>query len=453
MRGQEAAMVKLNPLKVSPILWLTHLVPYIPYDRPTVLAFEKSRGENFKVLPQLFGEFFVLGVDRELHESYARAVLEYLRGDIPKFYALKDFLLRDVPEGSSEKTAQARIVRFSPDKVKVFSEESMNVYTVRILEGGRAECSCPDFQNRRVGTGTWCKHIKFVHQALREEFSPKEEFPYHLPLWKLNKVLEGRELIEFLGGLYEVLNTSQIQIGGYSHDRRSYDTPMLGVEFEIPLNGGLEFEFLLHLISALKEKGIVAAYERDWSVRGGEIKMHPFPATLEECLEKGKILKNLKELVPRLFVSKEYISAGFHVHINMSPFSHIPYSKIRAKLSPIVSLFEERFNLEKLFGRGFNGFALKRKHARGKEARYGWINYKPLPHTIEVRLGCAIKGSPVKILLTSLLLQRVFWARLEGRFSLPSASASREEVLSALASVLSEEEKSHIVPLLEKALL
>jgi hypothetical protein len=225
------------------------------------------------------------------------------------------------------------------------------------------------------------------------------------------------------------------------------------VEFEIPLNGGLEFEFLLHLISALKEKGIVAAYERDWSVRGGEIKLQPFPATLEECLEKGKILKNLKELVPRLFVSEEYISAGIHVHFNMSPFSHIPSSKIQARLSPIVRLFEERFNLEKLFGRGFNGFALRRKHARGKEVRYGWINYKPLPHTIEVRLGCAIKGSPVRILLTSLLLQRVFWARLEGRFNPPSASASREEIISALASVLSKEEKNHIVPLLEKALL
>jgi len=405
-------MVKLNPLKVSSTLWLTHLVPYIPYDRPTVLAFEKSRGEVFKVLPQLFGEFLVLGVDRELHEAYARAVLEYLRGDIHKFYALRDFLLRDIPEGSSERTVRGRIVKFSPDKVKLLSEESGAVYTVRIFKGGHAECSCPDFQKRRVGTGTWCKHIKFVHQALKEEFSPNENFPYHLPLWKLNKVLEGRELIEFLGGLYEVLNTNSAQRGSYSHDRRNYDAPMLGVEFEIPLNNGLEFEFLLHLISALKEKGIVAAYERDWSVLGGEIKLEPFPAILEECLEKGKILRNLRELVPKLFVSEEYISAGLHVHINMVPFSHIPPPKIRAKLSPIVSLFEERFNLEKLFGRGFNGFALKRKHARGKEARYGWINYKSLPYTIEVRLGCAVKGNPVKILLTSLLLQRLFWARL-----------------------------------------
>jgi hypothetical protein len=446
-------MVKLNPLKVSSILWLTHLVPYIPYDRPTVLAFEKGRGEVFKVLPQLFGEFLVLGVDKELHESYARAVLEYLRGDIPKFYALRDFLLREPPEGSSEKTVRGRIVKFSPDKVKLLSEESGAVYTVRILEGGYAECSCPDFQKRRVGTGTWCKHIKFVHQALKEEFSPNENFPYHLPIWKLNKVLEGRELIEFLGGLYEVLNTPSAQRGSYSHNRRSYDTPMLGVEFEIPLNGGLEFEFLLHLISALKEKGIVAAYERDWSVLGGEIKLEPFPATLEECLEKGKILKSLRELVPKLFVSEEHISAGLHVHINMSPFFHIPYSKMRAKLSSIVHLFEERFNLEKLFGRGFNGFALKRKHARGKDARYGWINYKPLPYTIEVRLGCAVKGNPVKILLTSLLLQRLFWARLEGRFIPPSASASGEEILSALSSVLSEEERSHIVPLLESALI
>jgi hypothetical protein len=446
-------MVKLNPLYVPTVPWLTHLVPYIPYDRPTVLAFEKRNGEVFKVLPQLFGEFFVLGVDRELDPPYARAVLEFLRGDIPKFYALRQFLLREVPEGSSEKTVQGRIVKFSPDKVKLYNEESMSAYTVRILKDGQAECSCPDFQNRRVGTGTWCKHIKFVHQVLREEFSPKEEFPYHLPLWKLNKVLEERELIEFLGGLYEVLNTSPAKQGSYSHDRRNYDTPMLGVEFEIPFNHGLEYRFLLHLISALKEKGIVSAYERDWSVCGGEIKLEPFPATLEECIAKGKLLKNLKQLVSGLFVSEEYISAGLHVHINMSPFSHISPRQIQTRLSPIVVLLEESFNLEKLFGRGFNGFALRRRHARGKEARYGWVNYKSLPHTIEIRLGCAIKGSPVRILLTTLLLQKLFWARLEGNFNPPSTSASREEILASLSSVLSEDEKAHIVPLLREALL
>jgi len=452
--GKEVAMVKLNPLKVSSILWLTHLVPYIPYDQPTVLAFESGSGEKFKVLPQLFGKFLVLGVDRELHPAYARAVLEYLRGDVPKFYALRDFLLRGIPEGSSERIARGRIVKFSPDKVKLFSEESGAVYTVRILEGGHAQCSCPDFQNRRAGTGTWCKHIKFVHQALKEVFSPNENFPYHLPLWKPDKVLEGRELIEFLGGLYEVLSTNSAQKGGYSQDRRSYDTPMLGVEFEIPFNHGLEFEFLLHLISALKERGIVSAYERDWSVLGGEIKLEPFPSTLEECLEKGKLLKSLRELVPGLFSSKgEYISAGIHIHINMTPFSHIPPSKIRAKLSPIVSLFEERFNLEKLFGRGFNGFALRKRHARGKDARYGWVNYKSLPYTVEVRLGCAVKGNPVKILLMGLLLQKAFWARLEGRFNPPSVDASREEILSALASLLSEEERQHIVRILESALI
>jgi hypothetical protein len=446
-------MVKLNPLRVPSVIWLTHLVPYIPYDRPTVLAFEKRNGEVFKVLPQMFGEFFVLGVDRELDPPYARAVLEFLRGDIPKFYALRQFLLREVPEGSSEKTVQGRIIKFSPDKVKLYNEESMSVYTVRILEDGQAECSCPDFQNRRVGTGTWCKHIKFVHQVLREEFSPKEEFPYHLPLWKLNKVLEGRELIEFLGGLYEVLNAPSAQQGSYSHDRRNYDTPMLGVEIEVPFAHGLEYRFLLHLISALKEKGIVAAYERDESVRGGEIKLTPFPAVLEECLEKGKLLGNLKNLVPGLFVGKEYISAGFHIHINMTPFRHIPPGQIKTNISSIVSLFEERFNLEKLFGRGFNGFALRMKHARGKDARYGWINYTTLPYTIEVRLGSAVKGSPVRMLLIGLLLQRLFWARLERSFNPPPTSASREEILSALASVLPEDEKAHIVPLLEEALL
>ncbi|MCI4458349.1 MAG: hypothetical protein JHC21_01875, partial [Thermocrinis sp.] len=291
-------MVKLNPLRVSPILCLARLAPYIPYNRPTVLAFEKRNGEVFQVIPQLFGEFLVLGVDRELHPADARTVLEFLRGDITKFYTLRQFLLRDVPEGSSEKTVRGRIIRFSPDKVRVYNEESGFIYTVRILEDGSAECNCPDFTHRRAGTGTWCKHIRFVHQTLREEFSPKEEFPYHLPLWKLDKVLDGRELIEFLGGLYKVLNALPDQMGIYSHDRRSYSSPMLGAEFEIPFNHGLEYQLLLHLISVLKEKGIVAAYERDSSVRGGEIKLAPFPATLEECLEKGKLLKNIKYLLP-----------------------------------------------------------------------------------------------------------------------------------------------------------
>jgi SWIM zinc finger. len=451
--GKEEVMVKLNPLRVPSIPWITHVVPYIPYDRPTVLAFEKRNGEVFRVLPQLFGEFLVLGVDKELHPADARAVLEFLRGDITKFYTLRQFLLRDIPEGSSEKTVQGRIIKFSPDKVKVYNEESMSTYTVRIFSDGSAECSCPDFTHRRAGTGTWCKHIKFVHQVLKEEFSPKEEFPYHLPLWKLDKVLDERELIEFLGGLYEVLNTKPTQMGIYSHDRRSYSKPMIGVEFEVPFNHWLEYQFLLHLISALKEKGIVAAYERDSSVRGGEIKLNPFPATLEECLEKGKLLEHIKELLPHLFVGEEYISAGLHIHINMTPFSHISAQGIKVKLSPIVSLFEKRFDIEKLFGRSFNGFALQMKYARGKDARYGWINYETLPHTIEVRLGCAIKGNPVRILLMGLLFQKLFWARLEGRFSPPPIDASREEIISAFASVLSEEEKAHVVPLLEEALV
>jgi hypothetical protein len=59
----------------------------------------------------------------------------------------------------------------------------------------------------------------------------------------------------------------------------------------------------------------------------------------------------------------------------------------------------------------------------------------------------------VKIVLIALLLQRAFWARLEGNFKVPSVNASREKIISAFAELLSEEERKYIVPLLEEALI
>ena len=76
-----------------------------------------------------------------------------------------------------------------------------------------------------------------------------------------------------------------------------------------------------------------------------------------------------------------------------------------------------------------------------------------LPYTVEVRLGCSKHGDPVKILLMALFLQRAFWAIMEGRFKLPSFDASGEELISAFSSLLSEEERRYIVPLLKEALL
>ncbi len=453
-------MVKhaLRSLKVSSVQAPPNVVPVEAGER---IYFYHHGGGEIVLYPQLFGKFLVLGVSKEIDPQTARNILEFLRGDIPKFHTFRKFLLREVPEGSSEKTAQAKLLWFDPDRVDILSEESGLIYRVRILEDGNAQCSCPDFQNRRVGTGTWCKHIKFVHQTLRERFSPNEEYPYHLPLWNVFNPSQWARLIEFLGGLYEVLSYDEASQGRYSHSREEYREPMLGVEFEVPRAVEKEFSFLRRVISALKKQGFISSYEHDGSVEGGEIKLKPFPATIEECLEKGELLKNLRDLVRGLFESDR--RAGMHVHINMYPFSSFtvqstreilsPERHIRERLSPIVSLFEKRFNLEVLFGRGFNQYALKRKDAKGRDARYGWVNYEPLPYTVEVRLGCSKKGDPVKILLTALLLQRAFWARLEGSFTVPSPKASREKIISAFSSLLSEEERKHIVPLLEEALL
>jgi len=440
--------VKLHPLKVPSVQGALNVVPVEAGER---IYFYWHDGGEIVLLPQLFGKFLVLGVNREIDPQTARNILEFLRGDVPKFHNLRHFLLREVPDGSSEKTAQAKLLWFTPERVDLLSEESGLFYKVRILEGGHAECSCPDFTQRRAGTGTWCKHIKFVHQVLRERFSPNEDYPYHLPLWKVPNPSHWAELIESLGGLYKVLAYEEASQKSYSHSREKYKDPMLGVEFEIPRGDKREIYFLRRVISSLIDHGIVESYEYDGSVGGGEIKLKPFPATIEECLKKGELLKTLRDLVKGLFDSD--ISAGMHVHINMYPFNAFSEGYIREKLSPIISLFEKRFNLASLFGRGFNRYALKRKDARGRQDRYGWVNYKPLPYTVEVRLGCAKKGDPVKILLIALLLQRAFWARLRGEFKVPPPKASRERIISALSSVLSEEERHHIVPLLEEALI
>jgi hypothetical protein len=441
--------VKLNPLKVSSVQGAPKVVPIEAGER---IYFRQHGGGEIVLFPQLLGKFLVLGVNKEIDPQTARNILEFLRGDIPKFHTLREFLLRrEVPEGSSEKTAQAKLLWFAPDRADILSEESGLIYRVRILEGGDAQCSCPDFQNRRAGTGTWCKHIKFVHQALRERFSPTEDYPYHLPLWRASNPSNWARIVELLGGLYKVLAYDWATQENYSHSREKYKDPMLGVEFEVPLGTGEEFNLLRRVISALKEQGLVYSYEYDGSVKGGEIKLTPFPATLEDCLGRGNLLKDLRDLVRSLFEDERL--AGMHVHINMYPFDYLSRRQIENRLLSIVRLLERRFNLTLLFGRSFNRYALKREEVSEENARYGWVNFKPLPYTVEVRLGCAKKGDPVKILLTALFLQRVFWARLQREFKTPSLKSSRETILSAFASVLSEEERKHIVPLLEEALI
>jgi hypothetical protein len=423
-------------------------VKLVPYKASMDLAFTGPDGEDIRVLPQLHGRFLVLGVNQELSPQIARAVLDFLRADMPRFYRLRAFLLRDVPAGSSEKTVRQVILQFSPDRVELLSLASGSKYTVRIHDGGQAECTCPDFYYRRRGTGTWCKHIKALHQELREEFSPKEDFPYYLPLWEMKEVSPEVELIEALGGLYEVMSYPSVEKENYTRRRDRYETPLLGVEFEIPEGAEPGATLLTKVVSALKNRGLVLSFERDSSVEGGEIKLTPFPATLEECLEKGQLLKNLRGLVRGLFESSKH--SGLHVHINMWPFER-RWEDVPELLLPFVLLLQRRFNLASIFGRGMNPYATK--IGATVPPRYWWVNFMSLPYTVEIRLGCSKHGDPVKILLMALFMQRAFWAIMEGRLKLPSFDASGEEIISAFSSLLSEEERRYIVPLLKEALL
>jgi hypothetical protein len=438
--------VRPNFLKVSSEMGTLRVVPYRAH---TELAFTGPDGEDIRLLPQLYGRFFVLGANQELSPQVARAVLEFLRRDMPRFYKLRAFLLREVPEGSSERTARVAIKQFSPDRVELLSFDSGQTYTVRIHDGGHAECSCPDYFFRRRRAGAWCKHIKALHQGLREEFSPNvEKLPYYLPLWEMDKISPEAEFIEALGGLYEVFSHPDAERESYTRRRDGYETPILGVEFEIPEGTGPGATLLLKVVSVLKNRGLVLSYERDTSVEGGEIKLTPFPATLEEVLKKGQLLKNLRGLVRGLFESSKY--SGLHVHVNMWPFRE-RWEEVPELLLPFALLLQRRVNLASIFGRGMNPYATR--IGATVPPRYWWVNFMSLPHTVEIRLGCSKHGDPVKILLMALFLQRAFWAIMEGRFEVPPFNASGEELISAFSTLLSEEERSYIVPLLKEALL
>jgi hypothetical protein len=220
------------------------------------------------------------------------------------------------------------------------------------------------------------------------------------------------------------------------------------VEFEIPEGRGAEMTLLSRVISVLMKNGLVLSYERDTSVEGGEIKLTPFPATLEEVLKKGQLLKDLRDLVKGLFISSKY--SGLHVHVNMWPFRE-RWEEIPELILPFALLLQRRFNLVSIFGRGMNPYATR--IGATVPPRYWWVNFMSLPHTVEVRLGCSKHGDPVKILLMALFMQRAFWAIMEGRFEVPPFNASGEELISAFAKLLSEEERRYIVPLLKEALI
>lgn len=421
----------------------------VPYGANLNLAFEGPERADIRLRPQLYGQYLVLGVNQELSPQVARAVLEFLMVDVPRFYRLRAFLLREVPEGSSERTARVAIKQFSPDRVELLSLDSGLTYTVRIHDGGHAECSCPDYFYRRRRAGAWCKHIKALHQELREEFSPDvEEFPYCLPLWEMKDVSKEAKFIEALGGLYEVMSHPFAERESYTRRRGGYETPTLGVEFEIPEGRGAEMVLLQKVISVLMKHGLISHYERDASVEGGEIKLTPFPATLEEVLRRGQLLKDLRDLVKGLFISSQ--PAGLHVHVNMWPFRDRE-EEVPKLLFPFALLLERRFSLVSIFGRSLNPYAMRMEAL--VPPRYKWVNFTCLPYTVEIRLGCSKHGDPVKILLMALFMQRAFWAIMEGRFKVPSLDESGDKLISAFSKLLSKEERRYIVPLLKEALL
>ena len=130
-----------------------------------------TSGERITLFPQLFGDTLVLGVDRKIAPKTARSILELLRADIPRLHRLRDFVLREVPEGSSERTVQIKITEFWADLFEVLDLELIDYYEVRLYDGGNAECTCWE-SKKLAGRNGWCRHIKALHQALREILSP-----------------------------------------------------------------------------------------------------------------------------------------------------------------------------------------------------------------------------------------------------------------------------------------
>ena len=82
---QTILKLKPNFLKVSPT---EGTLKVVPCGVGTGLAFTGPNGADIRLRPQLYGRLLVLGVNQELSPQTARAILEYLRKDVPRFYKL-----------------------------------------------------------------------------------------------------------------------------------------------------------------------------------------------------------------------------------------------------------------------------------------------------------------------------------------------------------------------------
>ena len=394
------------------------------------------RNKVLSVVPLLEGRLIRLGVNTELDERERIELLSLFRREVPQLYRLRSFLLSTPPAGSAEPylTEEVRWLGFSDWLVKGQSDW----YQVQVGQDGTPTCTCPDFKHRRRGKGTWCKHIVGLHQVLQRALQPKEGFQL-LPAWQVREKTAMAELVEAVGGLFEIEQAPLIYQASYSRIRERYDAPMLGVEFEVPRYSE-ELEHLRKVLTLLRRKGVVLTYEHDSSVGGGEIKFVPFPATLEKVHEVAGLMEGIKALYCRLFDERRGGYAGIHVHVNVYPLRLTERSYVN-----VGTWFRRNFDLPKIFGRSFNRYA---KEAVSHRDRYTWLNLRNLPETVEVRLGSAY-GEPRKILYGALLMQRVIWARNDG-FRLPNKASQRFE---RLLNLFSEEEKKVMAPFIKEHLV
>ena len=247
-------------------------------------------------------------------------------------------------------------------------------YTISVGPDG-ARCTCPDF----IFRGGVCKHIATLARLVQENMdglplevkdaSPK---PLRFTLPK------GVNWVEYL------IAPPFIYQGSYQNHRQPAEGLKVGVEWEIPeripTNWYKARKYLAYLISSFS-----LLWERDGSVKGGEFKTNS-PIDIREAYRLLGQLGKFRENFPKLFRSD--LSAGLHLHFNISDLSDEGKEKVKEFLYKVGLLLEEkRPLLYSLYGREFNRFCQPLRIA-GRENRYAWLNLTGSA-TVEFRLGNA----------------------------------------------------------------
>lgn len=248
-------------------------------------------------------------------------------------------------------------------------------YTISVGPDG-ARCTCPDF----IFRGRVCKHIATLARLVQESMdglplevkdaSPK---PLRFTLPK------GVNWVEYL------IAPPFIYQGSYQNHRQPAEGLKVGVEWEIPERIPANFykarKYLAYLISSFS-----LLWERDGSVKGGEFKTSS-PIDIREAYRLLGQLGKFRENFPGLFRSD--LSAGLHLHFNISDLSDEGKEKVKKFLYKVGLLLEEKHPLllYSLYGREFNRFCQLLRIA-GRESRYAWLNLTGSA-TVEFRLGNA----------------------------------------------------------------